>query len=126
MSARFSGTGNLGAAPALRSVQVDGETRHVCDLRIFFDRRKKEGDEYVDNGGFWVTASVWDWRADAAAKLMDKGTRVFARGLLRSESWEGDDGETRSGLRLDVDYITVDLLGIEQIQFSDKKRQAAL
>ncbi len=125
MSTQFSGTGNLGAEPGLRTVTVDGEERQVCDMRIFFDRRKKDGDEYVDNGGFWVTASVWGWRAAATAKLLDKGVRVFAMGSLRTESWTGDDGEERSGLRLDVDYITVDLLGVEKITFSGKKKPAS-
>ena len=117
MSARFSGTGNLGTAPALRHVQVDGEARAVADMRVFFDRPvKQDDDSYADGGGIWLTVSVWGWRAKAATELLPKGARVFAQGRLRTETWEDDDGEAHSQLRLDADYLTVDLVCLEGIE----------
>lgn len=126
MSTSFSGTGNLGSTPALKQVEVGGEQRPVAEMRIFFDRRVKQEDgAFGDSGGFWVTASLWGWRAEAAAKLLPKGARVFARGRLREESWEGDDGETRTQLRLDADYLTVDLVCIDQLKVRAKQSEAA-
>ena len=126
MSTSFSGTGNLGSKPALKRVEVDGEQRPVAEMRIFFDRRVKQEDgAFADGGGFWVTASLWGWRAEAAAKLLPKGARVFARGRLREESWEGDDGETRTQLRLDTDYLTVDLVCIDQLKVRTKHSEPA-
>lgn len=116
MTIEFSGTGNLGVTPVLRHVQVGDETRPVTDLRIFFDRRVKQEDgSYEDQGGFWITTSVWGWRAEAIAKLLPKGARVYASGRLRQETWQDDGDEQHSRLQLDADYLTVDLVCIEQI-----------
>jgi single-strand DNA-binding protein len=116
MSSVFSGTGNLGNAPALKYVEVDGEPRPVADMRVFFDRRVKQEDgSYRDGGGFWVTASLWGWRAEAVAKLLPKGARIFARGRLREETWEDEAGEPHTQLRLDLDYLTVDLLCVDAL-----------
>jgi len=116
MSTLFSGTGNLGNAPALARVEVNGEQRLVAEMRVFFDRRVKQEDgSYGDGGGFWVTVSIWGWRAEAAEKLLPKGARIFARGRLREETWEDDHGDPRSRLRLDADYLTVDLLCVDKL-----------
>jgi single-strand DNA-binding protein len=124
MNRLFSGTGNLGAAPALKHVEVDGEQRAVAEMRIFFDRRVKQDDgSFKDDGGFWLTASLWGWRAEAAAKLLAKGARVYARGRLREESWEDGDGQPRRELRLDAGYLAVDLLGLEQIKRRSKRAE---
>lgn len=121
MSTWFSGTGNLGNTPELKYVEVNGEQRPVAELRIFFDRNVKQEDgTYADGGGFWVTASLWGWRAEAAAKLLPKGARVFARGRLREASWEDDQGEVHTRLRLDADYLTVDLLCVEALTLRAK------
>lgn len=122
MAIEFSGTGNLGVAPLLRHVQVGDETRPVVDLRIFFDRRVKQTDgSYEDQGGFWITTCVWGWRAEAIAKLLPKGARVYASGRLRQESWQEDGDEQHSRLQLDADYLTVDLVCIEQITLRSKR-----
>lgn len=86
MSTLFSGTGNLGNIPDLKYVDVDGDKRPVADMRIFFDRRIKQNDgSYADGGGFWVTTSLWGWRAEAAAKLLPKGARIRQRSPARGE-----------------------------------------
>lgn len=126
MSTSFSGTGNLGSKPVLKQVEVNGEARPVAEMRIFFDRRVKQEDgTYADGGGFWVTVSLWGWRAEAAVKFLPKGARVFARGQLREASWEGDDGEPRSQLRLDADYLTVDLVCIDQLKIRTRHSEPA-
>ena len=126
MAIDFSGTGNLGATPVLRHVQVGEETRPVCDLRIFFDRSVRQGDgSYEDQGGFWITTSVWGWRAEAAARLLSKGARVYASGQLRQESWQDEAGETRSRLHLVADYLTVDLLCVEHLKLRSREEAEA-
>lgn len=124
MSTSFSGTGNLGAAPALKYVEVNDEQRPVADMRIFFDRRvKREDGSYADGGGLWVTASIWGWRAEAAAKLLPKGARIFARGRLREETWEDDQEEQHTQLRLDAEYLTVDLLCVDSLTVRTRPEQ---
>ncbi len=126
MSTLFSGTGNLGNIPDLQYVDVNGDKRPVADMRIFFDRRIRQDDgSYADGGGFWVTTSLWGWRAEAAAKLLPKGARIFASGRLREESWQNDEGQEHSQLRLDADYLTVDLLCIDALTLRSSKGEQA-
>jgi single-strand DNA-binding protein len=88
----------------------------MADMRIFFDRPVKQKDgRFGNGGGFWVTASIWGWRAEAAAKLLPKGARIFARGRLREETWDDDQNERHTQLRLDAEYLTVDLLCIDKL-----------
>lgn len=125
MSTLFSGTGNLGNAPILKYIEVEDEQRPVADMRVFFDRRVKQEDGgYADGGGFWVTVSIWGWRAEGAAKLLPKGARIFAHGRLREETWTDDRDEQHTQLRLDADYLTVDLLCVEQLTVRGKSGEA--
>ncbi|OOG28866.1 hypothetical protein B1C78_00600 [Thioalkalivibrio denitrificans] len=117
MSAEFIGSGNLGAAPVLRKVEVDGETRAVADLRIFFDRPKQQPDgSYSDDGGFWMNVSVWGRKAEDAVRVLAKGTRVRVEGRLREHSWEGDEGE-RTEMRLTADHVTLELGRVDTVTF---------
>lgn len=115
MSNEFRGTGNIGQAPALRTVKVNGEDRSVVDLRVYFDRRipMKDGS-YDDDGGFWLTVSVWGSRADNAFKLLSKGMRIEVIGPLRLETWENDN-EVRTEFRLTADKITIDPICLDSV-----------
>ena len=115
MSNEFKGTGNIGQTPALRAVKVNGEDRSVMDLRVYFDRRipMKDGS-YDDDGGFWLTVSVWGSRADNAFKLLTKGMRIDVTGPLRLETWENDN-EVRTEFRLTADKITIDPICLDSV-----------
>ena len=122
MSNEFRGTGNLGAAPALKHVMVKGEDSPVCELRIFFDEysRDTNGDIH-QSGGFWMTGSVWGRRAESTAKLLRKGARVRVEGRLREETWEDKEtGEQRAEHRLAIDDVYLALSRIESVQFKEK------
>lgn len=115
MSNEFRGIGNIGQAPALRTVKVNGEDRSVVDLRVYFDRRipMKDGS-YEDDGGFWLTVSVWGSRADNAFKLFSKGMRIEVIGPLRLETWENDN-EVRTEFRLTADKISIDPICLDSV-----------
>jgi single-strand DNA-binding protein len=115
MSNEFRGTGNIGQAPTLRTVKVNGEDRSVVDLRVYFDRRilMKDGS-YEDDGGFWLTVSVWGSRADNASKLLSKGMRIEVIGALRLETWENDI-EVRTEFRLTADKISIDPICLDSV-----------
>ncbi|MBK6742554.1 MAG: single-stranded DNA-binding protein [Hydrogenophilales bacterium] len=122
MSNTFVGTGNLGAAPTLK--HVPGERRGPRRLRItgFFDEYSRdEHGELQQSGGFWLTGSIWDRRAEAAAKLLRKGARVSIEGRLREETWQDKTtGEDQSDFRLAVDDVFLALSRIESVQFKEK------
>ncbi len=124
MSNEFRGTGNIGQAPVLRTVKVNGENRSVTDLRIFFDRSiPLEDGTYEDGGGFWLTVSTWGHRAESAIKLLVKGMRVHVKGSLRQDSWKDDAGEEKSELRLTADLISIDPVCLDSVQLRKRNGQ---
>lgn len=108
MSNRFEAEGNLGQAPELRTVIVSGQERDVMDFTVYIERRVPNGNGgFQDKGGFWLNGSLWGRRARITHEHLKKGMRVRVAGELRMESWE-QDGETRSGLKLDAEYVVID------------------
>jgi single-strand DNA-binding protein len=123
MSNQFAGFGNVGAAPTLRQVTAGGELRAVAEMRVYFDRRvPKGGGAYEDQGGFWLTVSVWGARAEAAAHRLQKGARVQVVGTLRQETWKDTKTQAeRSELRLSADSVTIDLGCVESISYKPRR-----
>lgn len=125
MSNEFQGSGNIGQAPVLRTVKVNGENRSVADLRVYFDRSIPLDDgTYEDGGGFWLTVSVWGHRADSAVKLLCKGMRIHVTGSLRLDSWENDAGEAKNEFRLTADKISIDPVCLDSVQLRKRNGQA--
>lgn len=120
MSNHFSGIGNLGKAPALRTVEVDGEPRPVADLRVYFDRSVPTGGgRFEDQGGFWLSVAIWGARGESAARVLRKGVRVYLEGTLREEVWD----EARE-LRLTTSYYAIDPLCIDSITYRSRRNGA--
>jgi len=122
MSSEFNGIGNLGVIPKLTSVDVLGNgARNVANMRIYFDRQVPDGDNgFKDKGGFWLTVDMWGFRAEEAVRLLNKGSRVFVKGILRQESWNDDKGEERTEMRLTADYFSIDTLCIDSVIYKSK------
>lgn len=119
----FRGEGNLGAQPTLKKVLVDGEPHSVAELRIFFDRYKNDGQgNYMPNGGFWLTGSIWDQRAEACVEHLQRGARVHAIGELVQETWtDHETGDERSEFKLNLDAVYPSLIKIEAVRFKPKR-----
>lgn len=116
----FKGTGNLGANPVLKTVQVGGEDRKVAEMRVFFDRPRSDGaGGYKDEGGFWLSVSVWgDRLAENCAHLLRKGARVECIGELKQSSFtDSETGEERASMQLVADQVYLSLNRIESVTF---------
>lgn len=122
MSNYFTGRGNLGLSPTLRHVDVDGESRVVAELRVYFDRYRPDGnDGYKEEGGFWLTVNVWGPRAEQVTRILKRGARVHVEGKLRQENWEDEHNTQRAELRLTAEYIAVDLSRVEAVSWREKR-----
>lgn len=114
---RFHGAGNLGDRPKLKSVPLGDEIRDVLELRLYFDRPVPDGEgSFTDKGGFWLNANLWGNRAKSLSELLDKGMRLRVEGTLIHETWEDRDGEERSGMKLDLDTLALELVRVASIE----------
>jgi single-strand DNA-binding protein len=84
--------GNLGAEPELR---MTSGGQAVLKLRLatsetYLDRNKARQERTE-----WHSVVVWGKRAEALAKILAKGSRVFVEGGLRTSSYDDRDGNKR-------------------------------
>ncbi len=122
---RFAGVGNLGDKPKHKTVPIGDEARDVLELRVYFDRPVPDGDgNYTDKGGFWLNANLWGNRAKPLSDLLDKGMRVRVEGTLTQETWEDREGEERSGMKLDLDNVALELVRVSSIEMRQREGNA--
>lgn len=90
----------------LGNVTRDPELRYtpggmaVTDLGLAVnDRRKNASGEWVDETTF-VDITLWGRTAEIASEYLSKGSPAFIEGRLKLDSWEAQDGQKRSKLKV--------------------------
>ena len=84
--------GNLGTDPEMRYTP-NGNA--VTSFRIAVSR------SYTPKGGErrqeteWFRVVAWNQQAESCNQFLRKGKRVYVEGRLKSDTWEGRDGQTR-------------------------------
>lgn len=102
-------------------MEIEGESRHVVELRIYFDRPVPDGEGgFTDKGGFWLPVNLWGPKAEAIAKHLRKGARVRVEGTLVQDTWEDKDGAEVSRIEVQADSIDLDLARVEAVTFRTK------
>jgi single-strand DNA-binding protein len=83
--------GNLGADPELRVTQ-GGQA--VLKLRLATTESYLDRNNTLQEKTEWHSVTMWGKRAEALAKILNKGDRIFVEGGLRTSSYE-KNGEKR-------------------------------
>lgn len=63
------------------------------------DRRKGANGEWVEETSF-VDVTVWGRTAEVMSEYLSKGSPVFIEGRLKQDTWEAQDGQKRSKLKV--------------------------
>lgn len=79
----------------------------VCKFSIAVNRRKKDGDNWVEEANFFDVV-LWGKTGEAIGKYLTKGKQVAVEGELRQDRWE-QDGQHRS--KVEIMAGNVQLLG---------------
>jgi len=89
--------GNLTRDPELRYIPSGTA---VSDIGLAVnDRRKNSEGEWVDETTF-VEVTLWARTAEVASEYLTKGSPVLIEGRLKLDTWESNDGQKRSKLRV--------------------------
>ena len=94
--------GNLGHTPELRHT-VKGNP--VLSLSLATNRNFKNAQGEAQQEAVWHRATVWGKQAEACAKFLTKGSRVYLEGELRMKTWADKDGLERKTAEINVDEI---------------------
>ncbi len=79
----------------------------VCKFGLAINRRKKQGDQYVDEANFFDIV-LWGKAGESLNQYLTKGKQVAVEGELRQDRWE-QDGQARS--KVEIMANNVQLLG---------------
>lgn len=82
----------------------------LCKFSLAVNRRKKQGDQWVDEANFF-DVNLWGRIAESLHSYLTKGAQVAIEGHLRQERWE-QDGMKRS--KVSIEAAKVQLLGGRQ------------
>jgi single-strand DNA-binding protein len=84
--------GNLGADPELR---MTNGGQAVLKLRLATSETYLDRNKVRQERTEWHSVVVWGKRAEALAKFLTKGSRIFVEGGLRTSSYDDKDGNKR-------------------------------
>jgi single-strand DNA-binding protein len=84
--------GNLGADPELR---MTSGGQAVLKLRLATSETYMDKNRQRQERTEWHNVVIWGKRAEALAKILTKGSRIFVEGGLRTSSYEDRDGNKR-------------------------------
>lgn len=82
-------SGNVTRDPELRTFD-SGTTKAAFAVAV--NRRRKSGDEYVDDVSF-IDVEAWGKFAELIGRKVRKGDHVTIQGRLEQQSWESDAGK---------------------------------
>ena len=84
--------GHLGAEPELRSTSG---SQAVLKLRLATTESYQDRNRQRQERTEWHSVVVWGKRAEALSRLLQKGSRIFVDGGLRTTSYDDRDGNKR-------------------------------
>ncbi len=93
--------GNLGAEPELRFTQNGGA---VLNLRLATTTSYLDRDKQRQERTDWHAVVVWGKRAEALAKILTKGSRLYVEGSIQTSSYE-KNGEKRYKTEINASEI---------------------
>jgi single-strand DNA-binding protein len=79
----------------------------VCKFSIALNRRRKSGEQWVDEANFFDIV-LWGRQGEALNQYLVKGKQIGIDGELRQDRWE-QDGQNRS--KVEIVANNVQLLG---------------
>ncbi len=79
----------------------------LTKFSIAINRRKKSGDQWVDEANFFDVV-LWGKRGEALNQYLTRGQQLAVEGELRQERWE-KDGVKRS--KVTIEATNIQLLG---------------
>lgn len=93
--------GRLTRNPELR--QTAGGTS-VCSLRLAVTSRVKQGQEWVDQPGYF-DVNLFGRQVDTLLRWLTKGKQIAVDGRLSWRDWDAKDGSKRQAVSVVADNI---------------------
>lgn len=98
--------GNLGRDPELRYTP---QGTAVCNFSVATTEKRRDKSGEFQDVTTWFRVTLWEKRAETAAKYLQKGKPVYIEGRLKVDEWTDRDGKER--YTLDVTATDMQFIG---------------
>ena len=88
--------GNLTRDPELR---FTSSGQAVCNFSVAVNKRVKKDDVWTNDVDYFDIV-VWGKQGENCSEYLSKGRGVFVEGRLQNDTWETEDGQKRSKIRV--------------------------
>ena len=95
--------GNLGSAPEIKTFE-NGNSMASFSLATS-DRYKNAQGEMIQETE-WHKIVLFGKKVELAEKYLDKGSKIYIEGKLKTRSWVDQDGNQRYATEISVDQMT--------------------
>jgi single-strand DNA-binding protein len=94
--------GNVGSDPEMRYTPSGTA---VTSFSLATNRVYTTGDGERHEETEWFRISAWGKLAEQCNNYVTKGMKIYAEGRLKSDTWTGNDGQTRVSLEISADKV---------------------
>ena len=94
----------------------------VADVGLAVSEKRKNANGEPIEDVVFVDVTAWGRTAEVMSEYLGKGSPVFIEGRLKYDTWEGQDGQKRSKLKVTCDRMQ--LIGAPRGQGEGGPRQA--
>jgi single-strand DNA-binding protein len=98
--------GNLGRDPELRYTP---QGTAVCNFTMATSEKRRDKSGEFQDVTTWFRVTLWDKKAEVAAKYLQKGKPVYIEGRLKIDEWTDRDGNNR--YTIDVTATDMQFIG---------------
>ena len=98
--------GNLGRDPELRYTP---QGTAVCNFSVATTEKRRDKSGDFQDVTTWFRVTLWEKKAEVAAKYLQKGKPVYIEGRLKIDEWTDRDGNNR--YTLDVTATEMQFIG---------------
>ena len=88
-------------------LKYTGSGQAVCKFSVAINRRRKNGDQWVDEANYFDIV-LWGHQGESLNQYLTKGKQVGIDGELRQDRWQ-QDGQNRS--KVEIVAANIQLLG---------------
>lgn len=117
--------GNVLSSPTMKQVNTPSGAKRIVELRVMSAMYRKLEDgtlEQKDDKTFPVDVTIWNEpHTERVMQHIKTGASVVVKGDLYVSPWVTRENEPQSGVRIDADSISLNLVRVERLVFRARR-----
>lgn len=121
MDSRITITGNLGSDVEHKVLATHNGELQFASFRIASTPRIRRYNDWQDGNTTWFTVNCYRQLAQHVHNSMNKGDPVIVIGKVRTQEWQDSEGNSRSKMVIEAEYVGHNLV-MGESQFTKRRK----